>query len=120
MAPEANSRRGLAGHFLAAWTWRMAWRDSRTSRRKLALFACSIVLGIAALAAIGSFNNNLAQAVEEQTKTLLGADLVVNCRDPFTPEQEQWLQSLGGEQAREDRGEGNAESHLYWIVRSRG
>ncbi len=79
----------------------MAWRDSRTSRRKLALFACSIVLGIAALAAIGSFNRNLAQAVEEQTKALLGADLVINCRDPFTPEQEQWLRSLGGEQARE-------------------
>lgn len=79
----------------------MAWRDSRTSRRKLALFACSIVLGIAALAAIGSFNRNLAQAIEEQTKGLLGADLVINARDPFTTEQEQWLRGLGGEQARE-------------------
>jgi putative ABC transport system permease protein len=93
--------RGLLGGFLSAWTWRMAWRDSRTSRRKLALFACSIVLGIAALAAIGSFNRNLAQAIEEQTKALLGADLVLNARDPFTPEQEQWLRGLGGEQARE-------------------
>jgi putative ABC transport system permease protein len=115
MAPEANSRRGLAGHFLAAWTWRMAWRDSRTSRRKLALFACSIVLGIAALAAIGSFNRNLAQAIEEQTKGLLGADLVINSRDPFTPEQEQWLRGLSGEQARE-----TSFSSMVFFVRTEG
>ena len=79
----------------------MAWRDSRTSRRKLALFSCSIVLGIAALAAIGSLNRNLAQAIEEQAKALLGADLVINSRDPFTPEEDQLLQSLGSTQSRE-------------------
>lgn len=79
----------------------MAWRDSRTSRRKLALFSCSIVLGVAALAAIGSLGRNLEQAVEEQTKALLGADLVVNSRDDFTPEQSRWLEGLGGEKSRE-------------------
>jgi putative ABC transport system permease protein len=79
----------------------MAWRDSRTSRRKLALYSCSIVLGIAALAAIGSLGSNLAQAIEEQTKALLGADLLIDSRDPFTPEQEQWLRGLGGGQCRE-------------------
>ena len=31
---------------------RMAWRDSRASRRRLLLFSLSVVLGIAALVAI--------------------------------------------------------------------
>jgi putative ABC transport system permease protein len=101
MATESYHPRGLLGHLVAGWTWRMAWRDSRASRRKLALFAGSIVLGIAALAAIGSLNRNLAQAVEEQAKSLLGADLVLNSRDAFTPAVEQWLQGLGGVQSRE-------------------
>jgi putative ABC transport system permease protein len=98
---HSSLRRGFIGHFCSAWTWRMAWRDSRTSRKKLALFSCSIVLGIAALAAIGSLGRNLEQAIEEQTKALLGADLVINSRDDFTPEESRWLEGLGGEQSRE-------------------
>ena len=46
----------------------MAWRDSRASRRRLALFSLSVVLGIAALVAIGSFSRNLRAAVEDQAK----------------------------------------------------
>src|ERR1022692_4829855 len=98
---DPNPQRGFCGHFCSAWTWGVPGRDSRTSRKKLALFSCSIVLGVAALAAIGSLNRNLAQAIEEQTKALLGADLVINSRDAFTPEVEQWLQGFGGEQSRE-------------------
>ena len=45
----------------------MAWRDSRASRRRLLLFSASIVFGVAALVSIGSFGENLREAVEEQT-----------------------------------------------------
>jgi putative ABC transport system permease protein len=93
--------RGFLGHLISSWAWRMAWRDTRTSRRKLAFCSFSIVLGIAALAAIGSLGTNLERATEEQTKTLLGADLVLQSQDAFTPEAEQLFQSLGGEQSRE-------------------
>ena len=55
----------------------MAWRDSRRSRPRLVVFSCSIVLGVAALTAIGSLSHNLARAMTEQSKTLLGADLVL-------------------------------------------
>ena len=79
----------------------MAWRDTRTSRRKLALYSCSIVLGIAALAAIGSLGTNLEEAIEEQTKALLGADLVLQSQEAFSPEAERLFQTLGGEQSRE-------------------
>jgi putative ABC transport system permease protein len=76
------------GHLFSAWTWTMAWRDSRTSRKRLLLFSCSIILGIAALAAVGSLGINLNRAIEEQAKALLGADLVLNSREPFTPEED--------------------------------
>lgn len=95
------ARRGFVGSIFTGWTWRMAWRDSRTSRRRLLLFSCSIVLGIAALAAIGSLGVNMEQAVEEQAKSLLGADLEVSSREPFAPDTERWLKGLGGEQSRE-------------------
>lgn len=74
----------------------MAWRDSRRSRGKLLLFSMSIVLGIAAMVAIGSFGRNLEQAAEEQTKALLGADLMVQSRDELTAEQKVFLDTLGG------------------------
>jgi putative ABC transport system permease protein len=89
------------GGLLQAWTWTMAWRDSRRSRRRLLLYAASIVLGIAALTAISSSGRQMEQAIQEQSKALLGADLLVNARDGLTAEQESFLKSLGGEQARE-------------------
>src|SRR5476649_740251 len=80
---------------------KMAWRDSRASRRRLLLFSLSVVLGIAALVAIGSFSANLDQAIQEQSKGLLGADLVVVARTPPDAALQGYLDALGGEQAKE-------------------
>ena len=68
------------------FVFKMAWRDSRASRRRLLLFSFSIVLGIAALVAIGSFTANLRRAIDVQAKGLLGADLAVQSRSALTPE----------------------------------
>src|SRR4051812_3173820 len=81
----------------------MAWRDSRASRRRLLLFSTSITFGVAALVALGSFRHSLARAIDEQARTLIGADLIIESTRPFTSEQEQFLQSLGETQAREVR-----------------
>ncbi|HTH46908.1 MAG TPA: FtsX-like permease family protein, partial [Candidatus Limnocylindria bacterium] len=83
------------------WVWLMAWRDTRASRRRLLLFSSSISLGIAALVAIGSLGRNLEQAIQQQSKALLGADLVITARQPFTDETEALITRLGGETARE-------------------
>lgn len=83
------------------WLLLMAWRDSRRSRRKLLLFSMSIVLGIAAMVAIGSFGKNLEQAVEQQTKALLGADLMVQSRDDFNERQRAALDGLGDAQSEQ-------------------
>ncbi len=94
-------QRGPSGNL--RFILRMAWRDSRSSRRRLLLFSISISLGVAALIAIGLFRASLAQAIDEQARSLLGADLVVESSRPFTAEQEQMLRSLGETQAREVR-----------------
>jgi putative ABC transport system permease protein len=93
----------------------MAWRDSRTSRRKLLLFSCSIVLGIAALTAIGSLGSNLERAIEEQAKSLLGADLVIGSRQPFSPQEEQLFREIGGQESRE-----LSFSSMIYLLRNNG
>ena len=80
---------------------KMAWRDSRASRRRLALFSFSIVLGIAALVAIDSLGANLRRAVDLQARELLGADLVITGRRPPSVEAERYLDALGGERSGE-------------------
>jgi putative ABC transport system permease protein len=88
---------------MTSFVWKMAWRDSRSSRRRLLLFSISITLGIAALVGIGSFRHSLAQAIDDQARSLIGADLVVESTRPFSPEQEALLHSLGEPQSREVR-----------------
>ncbi len=89
----------------------MAWRDSRASRRKLLFFSFSIVLGIAALTAIGSLGSNLERAIEEQAKSLLGADLVIGSRHTFTEDEERIFREIGGEQSRET----SFSSMIYFV-----
>ncbi len=86
-----------------SFIWKMAWRDSRSSRRRLLVFSISITLGIAALVSIGAFRNSLARAIDDQTRNLVGADLIVESSRPFKPEEEELLRSFGSPQAREVR-----------------
>ncbi len=88
---------------LTPWPWKMAWRDSRSSRGQLLLFAASIVLGVAALVAISGFRANLKSALDLQARSLLGADLLLSGRQPLTGEAEALVDGLGGTQAREVR-----------------
>ncbi len=79
----------------------MAWRDSRHSRGRLFFSITSITLGIAALVAISSFGDNLEQSIHDQSKALLGADLVIKSRRPLGKETLDLINSLGGEQSRQ-------------------
>src|SRR3954468_22260857 len=80
---------------------KMAWRDSRASRRRLMLFSLSTVLGVALLVAIGSLGASLKVAVDNYTKGMLGADLIVSLPDLPNADLEAHFGSLGGENARE-------------------
>lgn len=79
----------------------MAYRDSRATKWKLALFSTSIVFGVAALVIIGSLKNNLNDSVRGQSKSLLGADVQIEARQEFSEGAEELAREIGGEQARE-------------------
>jgi putative ABC transport system permease protein len=63
----------------------MAVRESRAARRRLLLLTASITVGVAALVALNSFTANMRAAVRDQAQSLLGADLAVRLRSPFSP-----------------------------------
>lgn len=98
---EPTARRPGSGAGVVGFVVRLAWRDSRASRRRLFLFALCIVVGIAALVAVGSFGRSLEAAVGDQAKSLLGADLSLGSRIRFTADHEAFLSAIGGTQARE-------------------
>ena len=79
----------------------MAWRDSRASRRRLALYSLSVVLGIAALVSVGSFSANVRRAIDSEARGLLGADLFVTAPAALTAPVTDYLAALGGDIARE-------------------
>lgn len=62
----------------------IAWRESRTARRRLLLYMSSISLGVAALVAIDSFSENVIRSVHEQSKALLGGDVATTFNVPAT------------------------------------
>jgi putative ABC transport system permease protein len=73
----------------------LAWRESRTARRRLALYMSSISLGAAALVAIDSFAANVTTSVREQSRALLGGDVLLRSRQPFPAPVEQLVDSIG-------------------------
>jgi putative ABC transport system permease protein len=72
----------------------LAWRESRFARRRLLLFLSAISLGVAALVAVKGFASNLARGVEEQAKTLLGADAELSSGQKLGKGTEAVLDSL--------------------------
>jgi putative ABC transport system permease protein len=86
----------LAWRQLAA----LAWRDSRAVRKRLALFMSAISIGVAALVAIDSYTGNVTAAVHDQSRALLGGDLMVRSRSAFAPAVDTVLDSLRGAGAR--------------------
>jgi putative ABC transport system permease protein len=73
---------------------RLAWRESRTARRRLLLYMSSISLGVAALVAIDSFSENVTRSVREQSRALLGGDVSLFSRRPFSVGIDSLLDSL--------------------------
>ncbi len=83
------------------WLLKMAWRDSRRNRSRLALFVSSIILGIAALVAIFSLGDNMRQEIDRQAAALLGADLEITSNKEVSAPIRKMADSLGDRRSEE-------------------
>ncbi|MGV8814188.1 MAG: ABC transporter permease [Gelidibacter sp.] len=72
----------------------MAWRDAKASKVRLLLFMASIILGIAAVVSIQLFSTNLKDNIQRQSKTLMGADYIINSRQVPTARGQAIIDSL--------------------------
>jgi putative ABC transport system permease protein len=86
---------------LKIWVWRLALRDGRRGVRPLLLSMSSVILAVASVVAAFSFRDNLQSSIRTQSKSLLGADLALDSREAFTPDDEALMRSLGGDQSRQ-------------------
>lgn len=94
-------KQNLESKLRIGWLIKMAWRDWKASRKKLYLVIASIVLGISAVVAIQSFGSNLKSKIKEDSKSLMGADFIIDSRQEPTPRVLEVIDSLGGAQAKE-------------------
>jgi len=72
----------------------LAWRESRTARRRLLLYMSSISLGVAALVAIDSFASNVQLSIRAQARDLMGGDVSFSSNAKLTPPLQKVLDSL--------------------------
>src|SRR5512147_1110326 len=73
---------------------RLAWRESRTARRRLLLYMSSISLGVAALVAIDSFASNTRESIRTQSRALLGGDVAFSANQRFPAKVDSMFDSL--------------------------
>ena len=77
------------------WLLKMAWRDGRASLSRLVLFMASIILGIAAVVSIQLFSDNLKQNIQKQSKSLMGADFIIDSKQQPSEKVLAIVDSLG-------------------------
>jgi putative ABC transport system permease protein len=75
----------------------MAWRDGKASLSRLMLFMSSIILGIAALVSIQLFSDNLQQNIQKQSKSLMGADFIIDSKQEPSGKVLAIIDSLGND-----------------------
>lgn len=81
----------------------LAWRDTRTARRRLVLSMSSIAIGVAALVAVDSYSADVVRSVHLQARSLLGADLSVSAHHPLPAPAVAMLDSLRARGAADTR-----------------
>ncbi|WP_159947881.1 ABC transporter permease [Polaribacter septentrionalilitoris] len=72
----------------------MAWRDGKASISRLMLFMASIILGIAAVVSIQLFSANLKDNIKKQSKSLMGADFIIDSRNKPSKKVQAIIDSL--------------------------
>ena len=68
--------------FIAA----MAWREVRSSWRRLVLFFLCIAIGVGAMVSLRSFTRVFTDSLARDSRLLLGADVRVETNEPWSPD----------------------------------
>lgn len=79
----------------------MAFRDGRRGVRPLLISMSCVVLAVASVVIAFSFRENLLASIQAQSKSLLGADLALESREPLSADDETLMRTLGGDQSRQ-------------------
>ena len=66
---------------------RNAWREIRNNRSFCLFYSLNLALGLVGFMGVDSFKTSLDLRVASESKELLGADLALRARRPFTPEE---------------------------------
>ena len=74
-APVNLSMRATSGGAGAGLTFRLALRELRGGLRGFYIFIACIALGVAAIAAVGSFAGGLAEGLAREGRVILGGDV---------------------------------------------
>lgn len=80
---------------ISAWVLRMAWWESRGSRRRLLIFLFSMIVGVALLVALSSTSESLQYSVDQQARELLGADMRFSNNQPFDDSTQAAMDTIG-------------------------
>src|SRR5262245_50332718 len=83
------------------WVWIMAVREMRRGLKPLLLSMLCVILAVMSIVIAYSFRDNVQSSIRLQSKSLLGADLALESRQPFTAEDEALFRSLAGDQSRQ-------------------
>ena len=83
------------------WVWLVALREMRRGVKPLLLAMSCVVLGVMSVVVAFSFRENVQSSIRQQSKSLLGADLALDSRRPFSADDEALIRSLGGDQSRQ-------------------
>ncbi|HEX4157111.1 MAG TPA: FtsX-like permease family protein [Rhizomicrobium sp.] len=76
--------------------WRLARRELRSGLSGFRIFFASLVLGVAAIAAVGSLAQALLSGLADNGRAILGGDVAIeSVHWPLTPEQRAFAQSQG-------------------------
>lgn len=82
------------------FAFRLAWRESRSSVRRLGLYMAAITLGVGALVAINAYRVNIVDAVQSDAQRLMGGDLRLSSDRAFPDSVSALLDSLTASGAR--------------------
>ncbi len=78
----------------SGFTFKLAWRELRSSWQRLLLFFLCIAIGVGSIVGLRSLVQNLRKAVVSEVRTFFGADVRIGHNQPFSKESRASLERI--------------------------